>query len=58
MVEPKDINRMAPLLWGVAGLMFCLAAWMGQQVAFVGIGVMFMLFGVAAWLKARKAGSA
>lgn len=55
-VEPKDINGLAPLLWLVAGLMFCMAAWLGEQIAFVGVGVMFMMLGLAAWLKNRKAG--
>ncbi|MGV8928211.1 MAG: hypothetical protein ACOH1E_00535 [Brevundimonas sp.] len=55
-VTPKDINRLAPLLWLAAGLMFCLAAWLGEQIAFVGVGMMFMMLGLAAWLKNRKAG--
>ncbi|WP_425989832.1 hypothetical protein [Brevundimonas sp. TWP2-3-2] len=54
MVEPKDIQRLAPMLWGVAGAMFLLAAWLGEQIAFVGIGAMFILLGVSAWLTARK----
>ena len=54
MVEPKDIQRLAPMLWGVAGLMFLLAAWLGEQIAFAGIGAMFILLGVTAWLTTRK----
>ena len=54
MVEPKDIQRLAPMLWSVAGLMFLLAAWLGEQIAFAGIGAMFILLGVSAWLTARK----
>ncbi|WP_426042490.1 hypothetical protein [Brevundimonas sp. TWP2-3-4b1] len=54
MVEPKDIQRLAPMLWGVAGLMFLLAAWLGEQIAFAGIGAMFILLGVSAWLTTRK----
>lgn len=54
MVEPKDIQRLAPMLWGVAGLMFLLAAWLGEQIAFAGVGAMFILLGVSAWLTTRK----
>ena len=54
MVEPKDIQRLAPMLWGVAGLMFLLAAWLGEQFAFAGVGAMFILLGVSAWLTTRK----
>lgn len=54
-VQPKTINRAAPYLWLAAGLMFCLSAWLGQQIAFLGVGVMFMLLGLSVWLKNRKA---
>ena len=57
-VEPKQINRLSPWLFGAAGVMWFLAAWMGDQIAFAGIGFMFLMLGLAAWLKARKAGGA
>ena len=48
------MNRTSPYLWAAGGGLFLLAAWLGDSIAFVGIGVMFILFGVAAWLNARK----
>ena len=50
----KNVQSLAPVLWGVAGVMFLLAAWLGEQIAFAGIGAMFILLGVSAWLTARK----
>ncbi len=53
--ERKSMNRVAPLLWAAAGVMFGVAAWLSQQISFAGVGVMFLLLGLAAWLKNRKA---
>lgn len=59
MTETKQavIARAVPWLWGVAGLMFLIAAWLGESIAFVGIGVMFILLGVGNWLGQRKKAS-
>ena len=53
--ERKSMNRVAPLLWAAAGVMFGVAAWLSHQISFAGVGVMFLLLGLAAWLKNRKA---
>jgi hypothetical protein len=57
MTEPADIKRLVPFLWGFAGLLFLLAAWIGETLAFAGVGAMFMTLGVAAWIGTRKGGS-
>ena len=49
-----DINRLAPILWVAAGSMFFLAAWLGDSIAFAGVGLMFVMLGLAAYLKNRK----
>ena len=57
MAATKKINRLTPVLWAAAGILFLVSAWLGDQIAFAGIGVMFLMLGLAAWLKARKDGS-
>ena len=54
MSGSKPRNRLQPLLWVAAGLMFGLAAWFGREIGLAGVGVMFLLLGLADWLKARK----
>jgi len=43
-------------LFIAAGLLWFLTAWMGEQVAFYGVGTMFVILGLAAFAQARKAG--
>lgn len=56
MTERADIKRLVPFLWGFAGLLFLLAASIGETIAFAGVGAMFLMLGVAAWVGARKGG--
>lgn len=44
-------------LFLAAGAMFFLAAWLGRQVVFCGVGAMFMALGVIYIAKGRRAGS-
>ena len=55
-VRDKKVAALAPWLFIASGLMWFLAAWLGEQIAFTRIGIMFLTLGLAAWTKARKAG--
>ncbi|MDP2765654.1 MAG: hypothetical protein Q8O54_12555 [Brevundimonas sp.] len=39
----------------LAGVLFGLAGWLSQQISLAGVSVMFLLMGLAAWLKMRRA---
>lgn len=47
--------KLAAGLFIAAGVMWCAAAWMGDQVAFYGVGAMFVILGLANLARARKA---
>lgn len=53
-MKSQDLHRLAPALWIGGGVMFFLAAALGKQVAFAGVGALFVLLGVAAMIRARK----
>ncbi|MDY6923320.1 MAG: hypothetical protein SWI22_05090 [Pseudomonadota bacterium] len=49
-------SRVSGVLLMAAGAMWFLAAWLGDQIAFYGVGAMFVMLGVAAMSRARRAG--
>ena len=51
-----QLLKLAPFFWIGAGVMFFVAAVLAKQVAFSGVGAFFVVVGVAAMIRARKAG--
>jgi len=54
-MTPKAIQKLAPAFWIGAGVMMFLAAFLGKQVVFAGIGAMFIFLGFIFMVQARKA---
>ena len=52
--KPTLTPQFAAGLFIAAGVMWCVAAWMGDQAAFYGIGAMFVILGLANLARARK----
>jgi len=46
--------QFAGALFIAGGVMWFAAAWLGEQAAFYGVGVMFVLLGIANLVRARK----
>ena len=46
--------RTGGVLFIMAGLLWFAAAWLGDEVAFYGVGVMFVLLGLATFARSRK----
>ncbi|HWQ85530.1 hypothetical protein [Brevundimonas sp.] len=57
MTERRIISaRTGGALFAAAGLLWFAAAWLGDEVAFYGVGVMFVLLGLATFARSRKGG--
>ena len=46
-------NRYAPAFFGVAGILFLIAGYIGNDISFYGIGAMFCIFGISGLLKKK-----
>lgn len=55
--KPTLSPQVASGLFIAAGAMWCLAAWMGKEAAFYGVGAMFVLLGIANLARARRGGA-
>ena len=45
--KPTISPRLGAALFIAAGAMWCAAAWLGDQLAFYGVGAMFVILGLA-----------
>ena len=52
--KPTISPRFAAALFIAAGVMWCAAAWLGDETAFYGIGAMFVILGLTTLARARK----
>ena len=55
MANPQN-NKVAGGLFILAGMFFFVAALMGKQVSFYGVGAMFVMLGVAYLIRSKGAG--
>jgi hypothetical protein len=59
MSQKRTVSpKLAAGLFIAAGVMWCVAGWMGGQAAFYAIGALFVILGLANLARARKAGGA